>query len=132
MLNTACISNEDITSIVIDECQATQTTASSCTFQPTHIKFNGDPCVGTYKYLRVAYSCQPGLLFTIYSRGYQDVELFGSRSWFTFCWTWPGCKLLAKVISSLQIVLHSTIQSTDNTMHDSRWMFTNENEILCI
>ena len=60
MTNTDCSSTVDILSIVEGVCQS-QSNASSCTIVPTYILFQGDPCVGTYKYLTVEYQCnEPG------------------------------------------------------------------------
>ena len=56
MTNTAC--DHDVTTIVAAEC-ASQSTPSSCDLTPTNGLFT-DPCQGTYKYLKVEYTCQPG------------------------------------------------------------------------
>ena len=70
MQNVAC--SMDVLSTVTSEC-ASQSTPSSCQLTPTNAMFT-DPCQGTYKYLKVEFTCQPGgykiyvitmLLFTV-------------------------------------------------------------------
>ena len=52
MSNTNCRSPTSL-AIVQEKCQG----ASSCQVSANPSTFGGDPCMGTYKYLEISYSC---------------------------------------------------------------------------